>query len=267
MPYCPKCDMEFVEGITVCSDCKGPLVASKEEAMAMKRQAQEEEEARKQAEFEAMQKAYEEEMAEEMTGFSESGCEEASSEEEIGRPAAPYGAVQNISAVSGRVKPSMPHAQVYVKKSQKYSDLRSSADAFLLVGGALTAVSVLLWTGFISFPGSNFSSPIVKLVLTIMGLGSLYISWRSFKSAKQVQSQVAEEEQATQNLIQWFLDSHTAEEMDARLKSESGDLAPEELSLKRFELIQDILITSHDLADQSYVDMLAEEIYGKVFES
>ena len=37
MPYCPKCDMEFVEGIKVCSDCGGPLVESKEVAEAMKR--------------------------------------------------------------------------------------------------------------------------------------------------------------------------------------------------------------------------------------
>ena len=32
MPYCPRCDMEFVEGVTVCSDCGGPLLASEEEA-------------------------------------------------------------------------------------------------------------------------------------------------------------------------------------------------------------------------------------------
>jgi transcriptional regulator with XRE-family HTH domain len=35
MPYCPKCDMEFVEGIKVCSDCGGPLVESKEVADLM----------------------------------------------------------------------------------------------------------------------------------------------------------------------------------------------------------------------------------------
>ncbi len=251
MPYCPKCDMEFVEGITVCSDCKGPLVESKEAAIAMKRQAQKEEQARKQAEFEAMQKAYEEEMAE----MTESGEEENHQEEEA----------SVIAVKKGRN--ALPHSQVYVKKSQKYSDLRSSADAFLLVGGALTAVSVLLWTGFIPFPGNNFSSPIIKLVLTVMGLGSLYISWRSFQCAKKVRSQASEEEQATQALTQWFTENYTAEAMDAQLQAESGDLSPEELSLKRFELIQDILITNHDLADQSYVDMLAEEVYGKVFES
>ena len=27
MPYCPKCDMEFVDGMTVCTDCGGPLVS------------------------------------------------------------------------------------------------------------------------------------------------------------------------------------------------------------------------------------------------
>ena len=30
MPYCPKCDMEFVDGITTCSDCGGDLVESQE---------------------------------------------------------------------------------------------------------------------------------------------------------------------------------------------------------------------------------------------
>lgn len=42
MPYCPKCDMEFVEGIKVCSDCGGPLVESKEVAEALKKKEQEE---------------------------------------------------------------------------------------------------------------------------------------------------------------------------------------------------------------------------------
>lgn len=41
MPYCPKCDMEFIEGITICSDCGGPLVESKEIADAMKKKEQE----------------------------------------------------------------------------------------------------------------------------------------------------------------------------------------------------------------------------------
>ena len=36
MPYCPKCDMEFIKGVTVCSDCGGSLFESKEEALAVR---------------------------------------------------------------------------------------------------------------------------------------------------------------------------------------------------------------------------------------
>ena len=32
MPYCPKCDMEFMEGVTACTDCGGPLLDSREDA-------------------------------------------------------------------------------------------------------------------------------------------------------------------------------------------------------------------------------------------
>ena len=40
MPYCPKCDMEFIKGVTVCSDCGGPLFESKEEALAVQNTSQ-----------------------------------------------------------------------------------------------------------------------------------------------------------------------------------------------------------------------------------
>ena len=38
MPYCPKCDMEFIEGITVCSDCGGPLYESEEAYKAIEKE-------------------------------------------------------------------------------------------------------------------------------------------------------------------------------------------------------------------------------------
>lgn len=236
MPYCPKCDMEFVEGITVCSDCGGPLAESKEAADAIKKQQQEEYLAQKQTEYETM-----------MAEWEEKNCEGA--EEETAKP-----------------QPYVPNTRVYVKKSQQYDDLKSSASAFFLVGGAMCIASLLCWTNVISLPLSGSSRLLTQGVITIMGIGCMIVAIRSLQSAKTVKNQVNEEESATESLIQWFCSSYSGEELDRQLSNESMDLSPEELSLKRFSLIQDILITNHDLADQSYVDMLSEEIYSKLYE-
>lgn len=229
MPYCPKCDMEFVDGITTCSDCGGPLVESKEVADAMKKKQQEEEQEQKRAEFEAMQAAMTEEKQ----------CNTAR---------------------------SIQRTRVYVKKSQQYEDLKSSASAFFLVGGALTILSVLCWTNVIHLPMVGLSRLLSQGVMTIMGVGSLIVAVMSTNSAKKVSGQVDEEERATKDLIGWFTERHTGAQLDAQITGESGELSPEELSLKRFSLIQDILITSHDITDQSYIDMLSEEIYGRLYE-
>lgn len=240
MPYCPKCDMEFIDGITVCSDCGEELVPSKEYADARKRQEREEWEARKQAEWEAAQDA------------------DSEADDEL------YQADSDPLHL-GKTQKAPERSRVYVKKSQQYEDLKSSASAFLLVGGGLLIFSILCWTGIVNLPVSGGSRMITQSVMTAMGLAALVVAANSVKSAKAVSNQVEEEENATRQLIEWFLANHTGEQMDQQITSESGELQPEELSLKRFELIQDILITSHDIADQAYVDLLADEIYGNIY--
>ena len=92
MPYCPKCDMKYVEGVTVCTDCGGPLVESREAAQAQKAAEKEKREQEKCAcRYEEMQKA-----AKEMEK----------------QPAGPV------------------PVGTYVKKEQRYEDMNSSASAF-----------------------------------------------------------------------------------------------------------------------------------------
>ena len=54
--------------------------------------------------------------------------------------------------------------------------------------------------------------------------------------------------------------------LDEELKKEDPGLAGEELELKRFELIQDFLVTQQDLPNQAYVDSVSEEIYHRLSE-
>ena len=229
MPYCPKCDMEFIKGVTVCSDCGGPLFESKEEALAMQKAA----------------------LAKEPDALMQEDLDSEESGEESG-----------AMPKAEKVRP--PAA--YVKKSQKYEDRKSSASAFLLVGGAITVFAVLCWAGIFDMPMAGFSKYLIQGTLTVMGIGCLVIAILTFRSAKGMVSEIEEEEKQTEELISWFLSAYRREDIDRRLDADFSDLGEDERNLKRFELISDLLITSKDLPDQAYVDALCEEIYSKLFD-
>ncbi len=169
-------------------------------------------------------------------------------------------------APAARTRAVRSSSRVYVKKSQKYDDLKSSATAFLLVGGIALVFSILCWANVISLPMAGFSKILSQCVLTVMGIASLVVAFTSSKSAKEMESQIGDEEQKTKDLIAWFLDSYTSSQIDQLIGRVYHGLEPEELSLKRFEVIQDLIITNKDIADQSYIDLLSEEIYNKLFE-
>lgn len=215
MPYCPKCDMEFVEGITVCSDCGGPLVESEEEARRIQ----------------AQQKA-----------------QEAQADPKRG------------------ARPAAPRVRVYVDKAQKYDDLKSSASAFLLIGGLLLAVSVLCWTGILHIPMARVSRLLFQGVLTCMGCFAIGVYIRTSRSAKELLPQIRQEKDQTDAILEWFQKTYDRQAIDSRIE-DAGQLSDEELALKRFQIIQDFLVTGRDLPDPSYVDALSEELYGRLFES
>lgn len=111
-------------------------------------------------------------------------------------------------------------------------------------------------------------SPIGKTILILLGLGLLAVAARFIRPARRSGAQVRDGESATAQLLDWFLAHHDAETIDYQLIQEGGfeELTPEEQSLKRLELIQDIFLIIHDLSDQEYVDTLAEEIYGRLYD-
>lgn len=230
MPYCPKCDMEFIKGVTICSDCGGPLFESKEEALAVQNASQP-------GEPDALPPEY---------------LKEDASAEESGE-------------LPRQEKPARPPA-AYVKKSQKYEDRKSSASAFLLVGGAITIFALLCWAGIFDMPMTGFSKYLIQGTLTVMGIGCLIIAVMTFRSAKAMAGDIEAEEKQTEELISWFLSAYRREDIDGRLDADFSDLSEDERNLKRFELISDLLVTSKDLPDQAYVDALCEEIYSKLFD-
>ncbi len=242
--YCPKCDMEFIDGITVCTDCGGPLAESKEAAEAVRKKEQEEARLKKEQEMALYKQQMEAESSDEAEGLAQ---EEKAS-------AAPVS--------SGRPQP----ARVYVDKAEKYDDLKSSASAFLIVGGVLVVFSLLCWTGIVRLPMQGVSKLIFQGALLLMGCFSLGVFLNTSKSARRLAPEIDAEKHQTEELIQWFLDTYTGDSIDREI-SDFEELSEEEKSLKRFQIIQDYLITGKDLPDPSYVDALSEEIYAKLYES
>lgn len=233
MPYCPKCDMEFVDGITVCTDCGGPLVESKEAADALKK-------AEKEKQEEEMRRHYEKLMG---------TAAEAEADSETKAPS----------------RPSAAPARAYVNKGQRYEDMSSSASAFFLVGGILAVAAVLSLTGILNLPMTGVSKYIFQGLLILMAAGSLAIAVSSKKSAGVLKDEAKDEERETEEILQWFLKIYSGEDLDDQLHMEDPGLSSEELSLKRFELIQDYLVTGRDLPDQSYVDALCDMIYSRLY--
>lgn len=237
MAYCPKCDMEFVDGITVCTDCGGPLVESEEAAKAMKKKEQEENYLKQQEYLSRLTRELE-------AQAGESG--EASEE----KPA--YTAPEPV--------------KVYESSSQKYDNLRSSASAFLIVGGVLLAASAACWLGIVNLPMVGTSKLIFQGALSAMALFSLIVSFKTSNQAKSLVPEITREKNQTQEIISWFLGQWKAQDIDSQIPGQDA-LSQEEMSLKRFQVIQDYLVTGRDLPDPAYVDALCEELYGRLYES
>lgn len=250
MPYCPKCDMEFIDGITVCSDCKGPLVESEAVAKAMRKKEKEDAMLRERAMMEELMKA--------------DGLDEYMSVESPEGGSAERNGEEGEAPVDSRTA-AEPPVRVYVDKAKRYEDLKSSASAFLLVGGLLLVFSILCWSGIISLPMYGISKLIFQGALTVMGIFSLGVYMTSSRSARQLAPEIDAEKHQTEELIAWFRETYSAEGIDSQIP-DRGELSEEELSLKRFQIIQDYFITGKDLPDPAYVDALCEEVYARLYE-
>ena len=237
MKYCPDCDMEFIDSVQTCTDC-GKILVDKDKYFEGK--------AAREAEEAKAEEDRRREMLESMTEEEKEAMKEAMEEAE--------------QQTRGRHRGAIPEPTVYVTRAERYEDLKSSASAFWIVGAALIILAVASWAGILPV------NIILKLMFTVLAAVSLFIAWKTGEDAKTVKGQIKEEAEVTEQLIKWFLENYTPEQIDEIVTRENGELQDEVLALKRIALIQDIYVTQYDLADQGYVDALAEEVYGQLFE-
>ena len=228
--WCPKCDMDFIDGVTVCTDCGGQLV-NKEEWLA------------EQAEIEAAAAAEEEAKAAELREQLDN-----LSEEEIA----------DIEERKQAFREMMAEPSVYEDARDKYDNNKSSATAFLVVGILLGVFAVVLWTNIVNL------GTIAKIGITVFAAACLIVSVLTFKKAQKLKASVSEEENRFKSILASFTESHSADEIDGKISDKT--LGPEEIALERLNIIQDMLSIDNVIEDKTLAATIAEDVYTKLFE-
>jgi len=283
MPWCPNCKNEYVEGITECADCHVELVDELplEEKMSTLLFA-EEELAKELAEFLAysnitgVQVAYNEEYA----------MYEVLAPEKYDREAMKYTNVFKstkekmlaesegaMEAEDAEESPTLPEkvkekpAFAYVKKTDRYDEVISSAYTFLLVGVIGLIALVLVATNVIPLNLAGGSKYLIYIVMGAMFVIFLVISVYSFKSAKVLAKEAVEEKELTEAIMDWFTKGFTKEAVEVSADTAGDEKISDEVRyFRRCEKIKEIISTTYENLDESYLDKITEDLYQKIFE-
>ena len=169
--------------------------------------------------------------------------------------------------------------RVFVRASDRYSDLHSSAVAFLLVGTVTLAIVLLAAGGVIDPPLRGNTRFLSYLVMTGLGLIFMGIGLLSWQKSRKLKQQIDEENRFTESVYHWFLSTYTGPQIDLAADAQMDQdvaLNPEKRftiisdeirCLKRMDVIREFLKREYQQLDDSYVEYLCEEVYQKIFES
>jgi hypothetical protein len=143
----------------------------------------------------------------------------------------------------------------YVKKEEQYKDLKSSADTFLIV--SLLGIVVLLLNifGVLNF----FAGTISYVVMSGLFIAFLVIAFTTYKKAKEVKAQIADENNTTKAIKEWLSSNVTMEYLDSLvIQNESKEIQ----FFHKIEKIKELVESNFGELDDSYLDQLAEEYYN-----
>ncbi len=229
MAWCPKCKAQYVDGITMCADCKIELVDSPSIQYVEKNQRSE-----------SLEESYEEESTQENV------------EEEC-----------TLKDKSRKKSPS----SAYMSSAQRVEDNRSSAYILLLVGGLGLLAVILMIAGVIPFMAHSSTRYLTYgvmgglfVIFIVMGI----VSWRN---AKKYASKAAFEEELTSEMRKWCLANLTKEKIAQMLPPEERNQPEELIYFSRMQIIRACVSAQYMNLDLAFLERFVEDIYAEIFES
>lgn len=152
----------------------------------------------------------------------------------------------------------------YVKLSDKYKDILSSASTMLIVGIAGIIFMLLVFTKIIPLPLNPETSWLFNSVMGGIFIIFIISGIVSFMHAKKVKIDADEEDALIKEILDWADANISVDNIDSNIDSNQ----PEEiLYFSRADIIKDLLMHQFENADELLIVELTEQIYQKFYES
>ena len=284
MSWCPKCKIEFPEGLTECSECGNKLVDKLDELDELEKLDESDK-------LNLEPVAYvDEEIAQRLVKllhFSE--IPEAimvfdrlnqSYEVQVGRhnykkasdlirifKENEFDANYTEDSDFGNEEESseivVPSTNTYVKTSDRYKDNLSSAYTFLICGFGGLLILALEDFGIIKLWGMlGVSKILLNVVVGGLFIGFIIIGISSLRYSKTLKKQATEEEKFTIELIDWLKDNLTIETIENSYDTN----IPEEMKyFRRVEIIKKKLEETYSTLDEEYLVKISDDYYYELF--
>ena len=151
----------------------------------------------------------------------------------------------------------------YVKKSDKYEDVRSSAFTMLIVGMLGIIFVVLTITQVIKIPFNPTTAWLFYGIMGIVFVAFVVGGLVSFSRAKKLQAEAEIEDAKIDEINAWAKENLSQTTVDSGLDlNESVEI----LYFSRSEKIINTLMLQFEDVDEGLIDLLTESIYTKIYE-
>lgn len=226
MPWCPKCETEYRDGINVCADCGSALVENLSSNQTV-------------SDAQSMEEIIQTMSEEEAIAFFEETKKEAIE----------------------RRKQLAENPGLYVESSKKAQDFKSGGLSLLLVGGLGLIFVLLVLFNVIPLHMNLFSKYLIIGVMGTLFILFIVMGFLSIKSYKKFEIKASEEDNLTQKLAIWCQENLKKENIDKDMEVTSEEL----LYFQRSEKMKELISNKFMNLDAAFLDSFIDDIYPEIF--